>query len=87
MKHHRHGLEQVVCLLGVGERILNGVGDLVAVLRSPEILEATWPNRWAASRADRSVAMVRPLREVASGPVVVKPSNTHPGGSIAVPQA
>ena len=45
MKRHRHTPEQVVRKLAEGERILNGGGDLAAVLRTLEISEATW-NRW-----------------------------------------
>jgi hypothetical protein len=40
MKRHRHTPEQVVRKLAEGERILNGGGDLAAVLRTLEISEA-----------------------------------------------
>lgn len=42
---HPHTPEQVVRKLAGGERILNGGGDLAAVLRTLEISEATW-NKW-----------------------------------------
>ena len=63
MKRHRHTPDQVVCKLAEGERILNGGGDLAAVLRTLEISEATW-NRWRSQYGAMKASEAKRLKEL-----------------------
>jgi len=63
MKRHRHTHEQVVRKLAEGERILNGGGDLVAVLRTLEVSEATW-NRWRSQYGGMKASEAKRLKEL-----------------------
>jgi len=63
MKRHRHTPEQVVRKLAEGERILNGGGDLAAVLRTLEISEATW-NRWRSQYGGMKASEAKRLKEL-----------------------
>jgi len=65
MKRHRHTPEQVVRKLSEGERILNGGGDLAAVLRTLEISEATW-NRWRSQYGGMKASEAKRLKELES---------------------
>ena len=57
MKRRRHTPEQVVGKLAEGERILNGGGDLAAVLRTLEISEPCSMSRAHSART----GLPRPL--------------------------
>jgi len=63
MKRRRHTPEQVVGKLAEGERILNGGGDLAAVLRTLEISEATW-NRWRSQYGGMKASEAKRLKEL-----------------------
>ena len=63
MKRHRHTPEQVVRKLAEGERILNGGGDMAAVLRTLEISEATW-NRWRSQYGGMKASEAKRLKEL-----------------------
>jgi len=58
-----HDEEQVVRKLAEGERILNGGGDLAAVLRTLEISEATW-NRWRSQYGGMKASEAKRLKEL-----------------------
>ena len=64
-ERHRDTPEQVVRKLAEGERILNGGGDLAAVLRTLEISEATW-NRWRSQYGGMKASGAKRLKELES---------------------
>jgi hypothetical protein len=63
MKRHRHTPEQAVRKVREGERLLNDGKDLVEILRTLEISEATW-NRWRSQYGGMKASEAKRLREL-----------------------